>query len=205
MHFNIHNRRRNLIRTFLMLYCGSIYDELLHRYHSVIETTSQPDVQSSSVDSDDAYYHFGGVAISSMLHGRHARIKVCALSDKQQLSLEISVLQKLNIHQEEEKGNVPNYLKYRNNGNMYFPCIELIPFLKAVDTAAKENCNDTSFMKHGSELLTTLPDTVENNANLQSIFINAVVIKIPELKDSSFACFDQVFRELAHKVCHSCV
>ena len=101
-----------------------------------------------------------------MLHGRYAQIKVCALSDKQQLSLEISVLQKLSIHQKEEKSNVPSYLKYRDNTKMYFPCIELIPFLKAVDTATKENCNDTSFRKHGSELLTTLPDTVENNANL---------------------------------------
>ena len=28
-------------KTFVMLYCGSVYDELLHRCHSVIETTSQ--------------------------------------------------------------------------------------------------------------------------------------------------------------------
>ena len=31
-------------KTFLILYCGSVYDELLHRCHSVIETSSQPDV-----------------------------------------------------------------------------------------------------------------------------------------------------------------
>ena len=190
-------------KTFLTLYCGNVYNELLHRCHSVIETSSQPDVQSTSVDSDDVYYRFGGAGISSMLHSRYARIKVCALPDKQQLSLEISVLQKLSIHQKEEKGDIPSYLKYRDNGNMYFPCVELIPFLKAVDAATKENCNDTSFRRCGSELLTTLPSTVENNANLRSIFINAVVIKISELKDASFACFDKVFRELARKVCHT--
>ena len=57
----------------------------------------------------------------------------------------------------------------------------------------KENCNDTNFRRHGSELLATLPYSVENNSHLRSIFINAVVVKISELKDVSFACFDQVF------------
>ena len=84
------------------------------------QPVNQPDVQSSSVDSDDVYYRFGGATISSMLHSRYARIKVCALSDQQQLSLEISVLQKLSIHRKEEKANVPSYLKYRDNGNMFF-------------------------------------------------------------------------------------
>ena len=88
---------------------------------------------------------------------------------------------------------------------MYFPCIELIPFLKAVDVATIENCNDTNFRKHGSELLTTLPNSIENSDNLRSVFINFSVMKISELKDVSFACFEQVFREFARKVCHTCV
>lgn len=53
-----------------MLYCGSVYDELLHRCHSVIETSSQPDVQSSSVDADDVYYRFDG-------HIKHVAQYVC--------------------------------------------------------------------------------------------------------------------------------
>ena len=69
------------------------------------------------------------------------------------------------MHQIEEKGNVPSYLKYRDNDNMYFPCIELIPFLKAVNVATIENCNDTNFRTHGSELLTTLPNSIENSDN----------------------------------------
>ena len=46
------------------------------------------------------------------------------------------------------------------------------PISKAVDTVTKENFNDINFKRHGSELL---PDSVENNVNLQSIFVNAVV------------------------------
>ena len=30
------------------------------------------------------------------------------------------------------------YLKYRDNSFMYFPCIELIPYLKAVDISTKK-------------------------------------------------------------------
>ena len=152
-------------------------------------------------DSDDVYYRFGGAAIASMLRSRYSRIKTCALTDK--VSIEISVLQKSSIHKPEDKSDVPGYLKYRDNGYMYFPCIELVPFLKAVDISTKENCNDTNFRKHGSELLKTLPDQVVGSSSLRSIFVNAVVNKITELKDANFAGFDSVFQELTRKVCHT--
>ena len=64
---------------------------------------------------------------------------------------------------------------------MYFPCEELMPFLKAVDTATVKNCTDESFKHHGSKLLTTLAVSVENDANLWSTFVNAVVAKVSEL------------------------
>ena len=78
-------------KIFLMLYCGSVYDQLLHRCRSTIESRSQQYVSLSSEDSDDIYYCFEGAAISSMLHNRYAQIQGCAC-DKQQISLEISVL-----------------------------------------------------------------------------------------------------------------
>ena len=75
-----------------------------------------------------------------MLHSRYARIKDCALADKQQISIEISVLQHKSVHLEKDKSDVPGYLQYRDNSFMYFPCVELIPFLKAVDVATKDDC-----------------------------------------------------------------
>ena len=65
---------------------------------------------------------------------------------------------------------------------MHFPCEELVPFLNAVDTETVKNYTDESFKHHGSELLTTLAMYVENNANLWSTFVNAVVAKVSELK-----------------------
>ena len=56
-----------------------------------------------------------------------------------------------------------------------------MPFLKAVDAATVKNCTDESFKHYGSELLTTLAVSVENDANLWSTFVNAVVAKVSEL------------------------
>ena len=76
------------------MFCSSFYDELLHCCHSSIEV-SQPAAQSLSKDSDDTYYRFGGAPILSMLHSRYTPIKSCALPQKERVSLELSVLQKL--------------------------------------------------------------------------------------------------------------
>ena len=55
----------------------------------------QSDVQDCITDSDDVYCHLGRAAIASMLHNRYSQIKTCALTDKQKLSIQISVLQKI--------------------------------------------------------------------------------------------------------------
>ena len=146
---------RDNANNFLILFCSCVYDELLRTCHSAIDTT-QPTTQARSEGSDDVYYHFGGAAISSMLQSRYTQIKSCTLAQKERVSLELSVLQKLSIHNKEEKAHIPSYLKYRDMGYMYFPCEELMPFLKAVDAATVKNCTDESFKHHGSELLTTL-------------------------------------------------
>jgi len=180
-----------------------VYDELLRKCHSTIESTCQSDAQPSVADPDDVYYRFGGAAIASMLHSRYAQIKVGSLNAKHKLSIEISVLQKISVHKQEDKSDVPAYLKYRDNGFMYFPCIELIPFLKAVDISTKDNCNDANFRNHGSELLKTLPDSVVKNSTLRSLFLTIVVNKVTELKDANLASFDSLFQELTCKVSHT--
>ena len=43
-----------------------------------------------------------------MLHSRYSRIKVCPLTDKQRLFIEIFVLQKICVHLEKDKTDVPD-------------------------------------------------------------------------------------------------
>jgi len=118
------------------------------------------------------------------------------------ISMEICVLQKLSIYNKEEKTHIPSYLKYRDCGYMYFLCEELMPFLKAVDTATVKSCTDERFKHEGSELLTKLAVSVENDANLWSVFVNCAMTKLSEL-EVSLSCLDGVFKELTCKVCHT--
>ena len=52
-----------------------------------------------------------------------------------------------------DKGKVPSYSKYRDEGYMYFPREELVPFLQEVDANVKTVCNDKGFRKHGASFL----------------------------------------------------
>ena len=75
--------------------------------------------------------------MSNMLHSKYTKIKSCPLNEEYRFSQEITVLQQISIHKKEDKDHIPGYLKYRDEGYMYFPCVEQLPFLKAVDVAIK--------------------------------------------------------------------
>ena len=81
------------------------------------------------------YYCFGGVAISDMLHLHYKHIKACQDDQRDVLSQEISILHCMNYR---NKVDVPSYLKYRDQGYMYFPDPVLIPFLRGLDRAVKK-------------------------------------------------------------------
>jgi len=82
---------------------------------------------SITVGPIDIYYRFGGATLASMLHGRYKAMKLQETKQKEKISQEIHVLQGLNT---KSKENVTKYLQYRDKGFMYFPCEELLPFLK---------------------------------------------------------------------------
>ena len=91
-----------------------------------------------------------------MLQVRYKKMKGSTCTNQDQVSKEISILQKLSIHDKKEKAHIPEYLQYRDEGYMYFPCTELLPFLKAVDIKTKEHTNNESFKELGADLLTTV-------------------------------------------------
>ena len=116
-----------------------MFNELLTQCHSVILPKNKVCDVDSGIESDDVFYQFGSASIASLLHGRCEKIKTCTLQQKDQVSKEITLLQKLSIHDKDKKGYLPEYLKYRDEGHMYFPCQELLPFLKALDSRVKNS------------------------------------------------------------------
>ena len=92
----------------------------------------------------------------STLHNRYTKIKNCASSQKDKVLQEITILQQFSVHRKEDKDHVPEYLKYRDEDHIYFPCTELLPILKAVDTATGKKVNDTTLRQEGSDVLTAV-------------------------------------------------
>ena len=137
-----------------------------------------------------------------MLHNRYAKIKACPSNQKDRVLLEITVLQQLSIHKKENKDHVPDYLIYRDEGHMYFPCVELLPFIKAVDVTTRKEVNNTSFTQQGSDMLTTVVEKVHGDPNLQSLLLTTVVAKLFNIEDLPFTTVDALFKELVQKLSH---
>ena len=153
-------------------------------------------------DCEDVYYRFGGAAIASMLHNRYDKLKQ-HLGDDEQLSEETTILQKLSIHAEQDKEHIPDSLKYRDKGYMYFPCKELLPLVKKVDVFSKECANEASLKKHGSQLLTFLSNEFVQNTELKSMYLAIIHAKVPESEHMKDKSEDGVFKEFVRKLCHT--
>ena len=130
------------------------------------------------------------------------RFKNCTELQKDQVSKEITLLQKLSVHEKDKKVYLPEYLQYRDEGYMYFPCQELLPFLKALDLRVKEITNDSNFTKQGCSLLSGILEKVEDDdGTLRKLFMEAAQVKLPELQDISQV--NLVFSELVRKLTHT--
>jgi len=183
-------------RTFLISFCGLIYDDLLKQCQIVIRPSPTSATPMPTEDTDDVYYRFGGAAIAAMFK---VRIRNFNCADKDQVSMEISILQKLSMHLEEDKTHIPAYLKYRDKGFMYFPTPEMLPLLKAVDVKTIELANNGSFTELGSDMIKKVVDYLDNNADFLTMFSGILIVKVPEIITLPFAKLNGLFTELVRK------
>ena len=129
----------------MILISSAVYELLLERAEEFQKNLNHPQgsgassaSSSSLTDGDDVYIRFGGAALCDMLHQRYKSIKSCQNSQRDILSQEITVLQAINT---KDKTKIPQYLRYRDRGFMYFPDISFIPFLRSLDEIVKEVIN----------------------------------------------------------------
>ena len=124
-------------------------------YNSLIEHVASKNKEGDtstamSLDGDDVYYRFGGAALCEMLHLRYKQIKTAPLDCKDQISQEITILQAINS---KDKTAIPDYMKYRNLGYLYFPHSTFIPFCRHLDTTVKEVVNPSGINMEGNNLI----------------------------------------------------
>lgn len=133
---------------------GYLLDQVSVYQASLADQTPSGAVENTSVgDGDDVYNRFGGAAICAMLKHRYNELKNCLRTDRNALSIQICMLQAMNL---KDKSSIPDYLKYRDRGFMYFPHHNLIPFLRNLDTVVKTAVNEDAFCKHGDDLIKVL-------------------------------------------------
>ena len=116
----ISTSERNSVMTTLS---SAIYNTLLEHVASFQESQSScPNISPSvPLEEDGVYYQFGGGTLCEMLHNRYKQIS--SASDKNLMSIEISLLQAINT---KDESDIPDYLKYRDRGFMYFPHIKFL-------------------------------------------------------------------------------
>jgi len=131
---------------------SAIYALLLERArdYQISLICSEPSRPASVTDGDDVYLRFGGAALCNMLHLHYKQIKSCPDTQRDQLSQEITILQAINT---KDKSKIPDYLKYRDRGYMYFPDTSFIPFLRQIDDLVKKAVNEKQLEEDGRDII----------------------------------------------------
>ena len=99
----------NTSRTFCISFFGSVYDELLQQCQVATKPPTMSVPLEQKEDTDDVYCRFGGAAIAAMLKTSYSKMLNPSCSNKDQVSLEITMLQKFSVHLPEEKAHIPEY------------------------------------------------------------------------------------------------
>ena len=83
-----------------------------------------------------------------------------------------------------DKSNIPSSLKSLDEGNLIFPRIELLPFLKSVDNEVRKLATDSTLKKYPSKFLGMCQNAVLNNERLEMDF-RLIVVSIVEVEAAS--------------------
>ena len=137
---------------------SAVYDHLLwvvlqYAMSQSHENSFASNTEQSHSELDDTYYRFGGGALADMLHHRQKQMKSKTCMDKDVVSGEIQVLKWMQMEDSDKSEKLPESLKYRDRGHMYFPHPKLIPFIKKLDEAVCTKANVTEYKRLGKDLV----------------------------------------------------
>lgn len=187
-------------KIFMLVFLSEVYNKLLKHSQSVLQMPSDATAAHSAtvhLDPVDVYYRFGGATLASMLHNRYKAMKQELTTQKEKTSEEIHILQALNT---KDKEKVPNYLKYRDKGFMYFPREEVMPFLQEVDAAVKTICNEEGFRKYGKSLVQETVKFVHSGTKLKENFSTVVTNCLESTECFKPSTLENIFRDFVSKL-----
>ena len=187
--------------------CGAVYNYFLKRVSTVQQSILEPTSSTSplSQDADSVYYRFCGAAIANMLHTRYDKRHSCKQEQKEILEQEIQVLKCIQCT---DKSHIPEELKYRDRGYMYFPSKDFLSFLRGLDSCVMENANECTFKKYGPEMIDVAVKQMEATREFQQQFKSLITdCLLQRDTDVNVTKFDPaiklVYKELSRKLCHT--
>ena len=187
--------------------CSAVYNYLLKRVltvqQSILETTSS--TSPVSQDTDSVIYRFCGAAIANMLHAQYDKRRTCKQDQREILEQEIRVLKCIQCT---DKSHIPEELRYRDRGYMYFPSKEFLSFLRGLDSCVMENANECTLNKYGPEMIDVavkqMEATQEFQQQFKSLITNSLLKKDADVNISKFdPTIKLVYKELSHKLYHT--
>ena len=136
---------------------SSVYDHLLHvvlQYACTLNSGGESSTCTTEMnpEPDETYYRFGGGALADMLHLRYKKMKSKTCTNKDKVSREIQVLKWIQM-EDADKEKLPESLKYRDRGHMYFPRAKVIPFIKELDEHVRTKANVREYGHLGKDLV----------------------------------------------------
>ena len=187
--------------------CSVVYDLLLVKVRTVLsgmygEESGATSQQSSSLcaEPEEVYYRFCGAALASMYKERYKMMKSPSCSQKDDVGKELAVLDWIRL---KDKSTIPKSLQYKDEGGMYFPVKQLIPFIRDVDSYVREHANEISFARYGSKVIEVSTHELKNNQLLKPKFKGILLNLVSgDLKGYEHAV-DNVYQELIRKLCNT--
>lgn len=177
----------------------------------VIQATPTVEVESGTVipngrvssgqecESEDVYFRFGGAALAEMLRIRYRTIHTSPIEKRSGIASEITVLKAMQCT---DKSVVPASLQYRDNGFMYFPHPDFIPFTKAVDEQVRHLANTNGMQMHGKNLIQVTTESVFNKLELKEVYTKALLTRFDTI-DGIKTAADNVYSEMLRKLCNT--
>ena len=139
----------------IISFCAAVSDNLLIRIRALLSGTEQEGVSATDkvqleCEPDDVHIRFCGAALAGMYQERYKKMRLKTNKHKDDISKELTVLDWVRVM---DKTVLPESLKYKDEGGMYFPHLSFIPFVRAVDKCVREHANETSFKRYGWKLV----------------------------------------------------
>ena len=185
-----------------MVYCT------IHSHVQLRKSNSTSEQRNSclAVESDDTLFRYCGAALHRMIKLRKETLQQKKgrgkVSTERRPIME-KELELLNTLVMKDKSSISASLKNLDEGNLIFPRIELLPFLKEVDKNVREFTTDTNLAKYPTKFIDMCQTSVLNNETLESDFKLLVASFISAEGAINHEVIDGVFKALVSKLANT--